>query len=196
MRFLFLLLTVPLCVAAPAFAQVTVNLNALNALPTTGAPANRVTPEARHYRARPRSAQRRVARVLPIPPIPPGTAGAATVAAAAPGTTPAGSSGVGPRPAPLLPPPAAVVPPAAPPQVALAPLPPPGPAAAPPPPPVVAQAPSHATANATGLTVSFGPDSADLSPASAAAVASLAHSVPQSDSISFNVPGLCARPGG
>jgi outer membrane protein OmpA-like peptidoglycan-associated protein len=52
---------------------------------------------------------------------------------------------------------------------------------------VVAQAPSHATANATGLTVSFGPNSADLSPASAAAIAALAHAVPQSDSISFNV---------
>ncbi|HEY6432904.1 MAG TPA: OmpA family protein, partial [Acetobacteraceae bacterium] len=120
-----------------------------------------------------------------------GIAGTATVATAAPsGTpsvTPAAPSGVAPRPAPPPPPPAAVVPPAAPPQVALAPLPPAAPAAAPPPPPVVAQAPSQATANTPGQTVSVGPDSADLSPASAAAVASLAHSVPQSDSISFNV---------
>jgi outer membrane protein OmpA-like peptidoglycan-associated protein len=192
MRPWFLLLPIALLIGTPVRAQVTVNLNALDALPTPPAAS---APPARHaIRIRPAHRSRRVAAVaptLPIPPVPPATE-IATAAPAAPPklAAPSAPPKVAARavPAPAVPPPPATVPAAPPAEVALAPLAPAAPPAAPPtPPPIAAKAESAATATATGLTITFGPDQSDLSAASDAAIQKLAHSAPNSDTTSFNV---------
>jgi len=181
MRPWFLLFVIALLAGAPARAQVTVNLNALDALPRSQAVS---APPARHFTRlahRPRHLAA-VAPILPVPPVPP----AAEVATSAPASPP---KLVAPAvPAPAASPPAATIPAAPPAEVALAPLVPATPSTAPPaPPPIVANAESAATPTATGLTVTFGPDQSDLSGASDAAIQKLARSAPNSDTTSFNV---------
>lgn len=192
MRQACLLLTALLGAAAPALAQVTVNLQALDALPgaksssahqqaprrTTIARTNRAT---RHNigqkpAAEPQAVTPQTAAAQPTP--------APTAPAAPPTATPA--------------PPDATLPTAAPAAVALAPVPPPPPAPEPvqppPPPPISDSAASAATATHAGLRVTFGAGQADLSPASADAIKGVVQSAPAGDDTTFNVVAYAAGP--
>jgi outer membrane protein OmpA-like peptidoglycan-associated protein len=179
-----LLLVGLLCAAAPALAQVTVDLHALDALPG----AKSATPEARPRRTPPKPTQPPSARLnKPVPEQP--TAAPAPV----PSTAAAIPAPATPRPAPA--PPAATLPEAAPPVIALAPVaPPPLPAQAapPPPPPISDTATTAASAVGSGLRVTFGTGETDLSPASATAIQNLVQTGPQGDGISFNVVAYAA----
>jgi outer membrane protein OmpA-like peptidoglycan-associated protein len=185
MRHASLLLTALLCAAAPAWSQVTVNLQALDALPgatrpSTHQPVPRRTAAARTKRA----AHHNVAQK---PATTPQTARTQPAPIATPPGTP-------PTAAPV--PPDATLPTAAPATVALAPVPPPPaapePVQPPPPPPISDSAASAATATHAGLRVSFGVGEADLSPASAAAIKGVVQSAPTGDDTTFNVVAYAA----
>lgn len=185
MRTWFPFFVIVLIASAPVRAQVTVNLNALDALPQPRAAS---APPRRHavpLLRRPRHVAVAVEQDLPVPPVPPGPP-AAEVAASAPAAPAKPAPPAAHVAAPS--PPAATIPSAPPAEVALAPLAPATPPAAPPaPPPVAAKAESAATSTATGLTVTFGPDASDLSAASNSAIQKLARSEPNSDTTTFNV---------
>jgi outer membrane protein OmpA-like peptidoglycan-associated protein len=188
MRRACLLLTALLC-AAPAQAQVTVDLQALDALPGARPAARQpvtrgATPRATHRRI---ATARKPGKPPPREPAEPApTAPEAVTASTAP-------PAVNPPPPP---PPPATLPAAPPATVALAPIPPPPPApepvAPPPPPPISDSAASAATNTATGLRVTFGAGQADLSPASAAAIKSMVQSAPIGDTTSFEVAAYAA----
>ena len=176
MRRIWLLLPLLTCASATSFAQVTVDLHALDALPggnTQPSKPHQRLPEPRHVTTAKPKAPEQVTVTPPVaPPTPPNQAAAATAA-----------------------PPAATLPVAAPPTVALAPIAPPTPetaAAAPPPPAISATSSSAATPNATGLQVTFGSGQSDLSPSSAAALENLVKTSPSGDAISFNVVAYAA----
>lgn len=182
MRPWFPLVVIALLAGVPARAQVTVNLNALEALPSPRAASERPARRAVRLVHRPPHLAAAATPTLPVPPIPPAT----QVATSAPATPPKPVTPA--TPAPARAPPAATIPAAPPAEVALAPLAPATPSAAPPaPPPVAANAPSAATPTATGVTITFGPDQSDLSTESDAAIRKLAHTAPNSDTTSFNV---------
>jgi outer membrane protein OmpA-like peptidoglycan-associated protein len=189
MRQLCLGLLVLVGFAAPALAQVTVDLQALDALP--GAKPAEKAPPARRPPARP--APHRVTTAKPKPPpVEAAPAGPPSVA-----TTQPGSAAPVAPPAPGAPPapPPATLPAAPPPNVALAPIVPPqapAPVAPPPPPPISEGAASAAVAIGAGLRVTFGSGQTDLSPASAAAIKSVVQSAPPGDSTSFNVVAYAA----
>jgi outer membrane protein OmpA-like peptidoglycan-associated protein len=199
MRRTCILLTGLLCAAAPAQAQVTVDLHALDALPG-GKPATESSPQ--HQPPPKRASKRPTVARQPKPSPAQATAAAhapqsatssattaATPAAAPPATTVPNTAA--PTPAP----PAATLPTAPPATVALAPIvPPPEPAqAAPAPaPPISDSATSAATATGHGLRVTFGTDEADLSPASASAIHDFVQSAPSGDSASYNVVAYAA----
>jgi outer membrane protein OmpA-like peptidoglycan-associated protein len=199
MRRTCILLTGLLCAAAPAQAQVTVDLHALDALPG-GKPATESSPQ--HQPPPKRASKRPTVARQPKPSPAQATAAAhapqsatssattaATPAAAPPATTVPNTAA--PTPAP----PAATLPTAPPATVALAPIvPPPEPAqAAPAPaPPISDSATSAATATGHGLRVTFGTDEADLSPSSASAIHDFVQSAPSGDSASYNVVAYAA----
>jgi outer membrane protein OmpA-like peptidoglycan-associated protein len=199
MRRTCILLTGLLCAAAPAQAQVTVDLHALDALPG-GKPATESSPQ---HQPPPKRASKRLTAARQRKPLPaqataaarapqsatPAATTAATPAAAPPATTVPNTAA--PTPAP----PAATLPTAPPATVALAPIvPPPEPAqAAPAPaPPISDSATSAATATGHGLRVTFGTDEADLSPSSASAIHDFVQSAPSGDSASYNVVAYAA----
>ena len=172
-----------LCAAAPAAAQVTVDLHALDALPG----AKPATPAPPAHKAVVKPAPKRLAVTKPSKPAPAqateAPAAAAPVATAAPSeTTPAAPA-----------PPAATLPTAPPATVALAPIaPPPSQAPPPAPPPISDAATSAATATGTGLRVTFGTGEVDLSPVSASAIHGLVQGAPAGDSTSYNVVAYAA----
>jgi outer membrane protein OmpA-like peptidoglycan-associated protein len=187
MRQICFAFTALLCLSAPALAQVTVDLHALDALPG----AKPGTGEQTTHKAAPKPTQRRVATAKPTtkPPAQPATEAPATAPAVAtaspPPTTPPGAP----------PPPAATLPTTPPPTVALAPMTPPPPAAEaapPPPPPISDSAASTATNTGAGLRVTFGAGEADLSPASAAAIKTIVQAAPHGGDASFNVVAYAA----
>jgi outer membrane protein OmpA-like peptidoglycan-associated protein len=172
---------------APAQAQVTVDLQALDNLPGAKAAAKHSTA----HKAKP--AGKRVAtktrkpvpqEVTEKPATAPQTATATPTAPAAPAVTSP------PQPAP----PPATLPTAPPATVAVAPVPPPPPvqASPPPPPPILEGATSAALTTGAGLRVTFGAGEADLSPASAEAIKRVVQSAPAGDATSFNVVGYAA----
>jgi outer membrane protein OmpA-like peptidoglycan-associated protein len=189
---------VVLCLAAPASAQVTVDLHALDALP-------RRTPEAPVRRAPP-----------PVAASEPSTASAHPAAQTAPtaaGQPPAAGDSASPAPAasstgnqtvasvpaaaaPVTPaPPPATLPSAPPPTASLAPIAPPAPvpgSAPPPPPPIVAGAATAAAATQAGLRLTFASGQSDLSPASAASIGKFVQDAPHTDSTTFNVLAYAA----
>jgi outer membrane protein OmpA-like peptidoglycan-associated protein len=189
MRQFSFLLTALLGAAAPAFAQVTVDLHALDAVPGSR-PATQA-PSAAH-RTAPRAPAKRTAVAkptqpqitsAPAQPSVPAHAPAAEAAASAPSTAPAISA------------PPATLPNAPPPTIALAPIAPPPPAAqpAPPPaPPISDAATSAAATTGAGLRVTFGSGQSDLSPASATAIKNLVQTASPGDSTSFNVVAYAA----
>ncbi len=158
MRALPILCAVFLTAATPVFAQVTVDLHALEALPERPSAAQPARP-------RPPAATKHtptvVTRVAPIQP---------------PAATPA------PQPQPVLPetePQTASINPIAPPE------PPAG--SPPPPPPVSATAATKAAPTTAGLRLTFAPEQSDLSPESSASIKQLATSAPPGDDTTFNV---------
>ena len=161
-----------LCAPTASRAQVSVNDNALDALGKPAAPHHPAPRQpALHHPAAPTA-------TLPSAPKPPARP-------AIPATHPA------PPPAPPLP---AI--PAAPPRAAA--IPPPGAAVptrpVPPPPtiPVAAGAPGAAVKIADGMRVTFGPDHADLNPATVEALRTLAHVASASPTTSINVAAYAA----
>lgn len=186
MRQVSLMLAGLLCAAAPALAQVTVDLHALDALPGARPPAQEAPPR----RALPKPASRPLASSRPNKPAP---RQPAATPAPEPSTTTATQAPTAPQAVPV--PPAATLPAAPPPTIALAPVPPPPPAAQaapPPPPPISDTAASAANATGAGLRVTFGTGETDLSPASATAIQNLVRTAPQGDSTSFNVVAYAA----
>jgi len=181
MRRVLFLLAVLCGASAPALAQVTVDLRALDALPGTSSP----TPERsqplptlkRITTARPRKSPSEEAIATPPPPAPPPPNPAAT-------QTPGQAA-----------PPPATLPTAPPPVVALAPIvqPQPSTPAAPPPPPQISPtAASTAAPTGAGLRVTFGSGQSDLSPASATAIQNLVKAAPSGDSTTYNVIAYAA----
>jgi outer membrane protein OmpA-like peptidoglycan-associated protein len=215
MRQAAFLFAVLLCPAAPAFAQVTIDLHALDALPGARPPA---TQHAPLHHAPARSSARKQATAakrstaakqstaaLPATTTPAGTAQPApatpqqqtTATAEPPRSAAAVPAATVAPPSATAPPPPATLPTAAPPAVALAPVAPPAPqqtaaAATLPPPPISDTATSTATAISDGLRVTFGADQADLSPASAAAIQELIREAQTSDNATFNVVAYAA----
>lgn len=181
MRRVLFLLAVLFGASAPALAQVTVDLRALDALPgTNSSTAQRRQPlpaPKRVTTAKPRNPHPEEAIATPPPPAPPP-----------------------PNPAASQPPAQAAAPPATlptapPPVVALAPIvtpPPTTPAAPPPPPPISPTASSAAAPSGAGLRVTFGSGQSDLSPASATAIQGLVKGAPSGDSTTYNVVAYAA----
>jgi outer membrane protein OmpA-like peptidoglycan-associated protein len=192
MRQIFLLATVLLSTAAPALAQVTIDLHALDALPGAKPPTHEATP----HRAAPRPTSRPLATAKREKTSPQQATAAQTPAAQT--TTPPTSMTTATSSTPSVSattPPPATLPNAAPPAVALAPVAPPPPAAEaapPPPPPISAGSNSSATVTSGGLRVAFGSGEADLSQASADAIHSLVKNAPAGDNTSFNVVAYAA----
>jgi outer membrane protein OmpA-like peptidoglycan-associated protein len=187
-----LLLAGLFCAAAPALAQVTVDLHALDALPGAKPPST----EARPRRAAPKPAPRpssaaALSKASPQPPSgasTPEPAQPTTPAASAPQTATTAQPPTTTQAAPT--PPAATLPTETPPTAAIAPVaPPPSQEAAPPPPPppISDTATTEASATGTGLRVTFGAGETDLSPASAAAIQNVVKAAPPGDTTSFNV---------
>lgn len=181
MRRVLFLLAVLFGASAPALAQVTVDLRALDALPGTSSPtAQRPQPTPAPKRvttAKQRNPPAEEAIATPPPPAPPPPN---PTAAQPPGQAAA---------------PPATLPTAPPPVVALAPIvtpPPATPATPPPPPPISPTARSAASPNGAGLRVTFASGQSDLSPASATAIQTLAKGAPSGDSITYNVIAYAA----
>lgn len=185
---------------AAAYAQVTIDLRALDALPNGpgAAPAPVIVPKPAPRPAPKPAAPTRTATVtLPTPPVMPAPPAVAPPTVVAPTAAP--SAATPPTAAPAVPPtapaaapapPAATLPTGAPPVVALAPIPPPpAPAQAAPPaaPPVSASAGTTATPESAGLQLVFKPAESDLSPDANASVGQLVKATPTGDTISYNV---------
>jgi outer membrane protein OmpA-like peptidoglycan-associated protein len=159
-----------LTAATPGFAQVTVDLHALQALPERSTLPER--PGASHRTAPTPDAQ----AVKPNPP------------PVATRTTPAAR--------PEAPPPAAqpVLPETQPEIASIAPITPSAPPAGPPPPPpVTADAATEAAPTSSGLRLTFAPGQSDLSPDSNDSIKQLTQSAPAGDATTFNV--LAYAPG-
>ncbi len=185
MRQTGLLLTALLLAAAPAQAQVTVDLQALDKLPGARPPARHQGTQKPKPRPAPMGTAATKPQKTPSQQTDEKPAAAQTVATASPPPTTS---------TPQTPP--ATLSTAPPDTVALVPVPPPPaaaqPAAPPPPPPISDSAASAAASTDAGLRVTFGAGQSDLSPASAAAIKSIVQSAPAGDSTSFNVMAYAA----
>jgi outer membrane protein OmpA-like peptidoglycan-associated protein len=158
MRVLPILSAVFLTAATPVFAQVTVDLHALEALPER--------PAGQPARPRPQAAPNGPTVVTRVAPTPRPPVAAPTA-----------------QPQPVLPeaePQTASINPIAPPE-------PPAGSAPPPPPPVSATAATKAAPTTTGLRLTFAPEKSDLSPDSSASIKQLATSAPPGDDTTYNV---------
>jgi outer membrane protein OmpA-like peptidoglycan-associated protein len=178
MRRLPIMSVIFLTAAAPVFAQVTVDLHALQALPEH--PAASRPPHAPAAPNRPAVATREAPARPAAAPAPPLAAGATP--SAAPPAAPAP-----PRPA---------LPESVPATASLAPVtpepPPPG-AQPPPPPPISDKARTTVAATTTGLRLTFAPGESDLSPESSTSLKQLTEAAPRGDATTFNV--LAYAPG-
>ena len=201
MRRTLIFFVILLLVSVPAFAQVTVDLHALDALPNRPAPPPRAPRPPARVEATAKPAGPRPAHA-PAPPTV-ATARAAATPAPVAASAPTASAARAATAAPAVPAPAMRIPaapaatlPAAPPAVAtiapVAPPPPPAGAAKPPPPPVVAGAATAAAKVPSGLQLTFASGASDLSPASAAAIKQLALTTPGGGDITFNVLAYAA----
>jgi outer membrane protein OmpA-like peptidoglycan-associated protein len=196
MRNPIILLAVLLAPAGAAYAQVTVDLHALDSLPL----GSGVLPAPAPYLPGPGHARRSVPELRRVPAA--GTeaktgteAVTSAVANAAPPRTARAPAASAPTPAQLQPAqPQPALPTEAPATVALAPITPSAPAAQaarPPPPPVSATALTEAKAADGGLRVTFGSTDADLNPASVASVKQYAGGGPSGDT-TYNVLAYAA----
>jgi outer membrane protein OmpA-like peptidoglycan-associated protein len=160
MRALLILFAVFLSAATPVFAQVTVDLHALQALPDR--------PSASRP---PRPPPPVTLNKTPAASKPPIAAREQTPTAPAPAPQPAMPENI---------PETAAINPVAPPE-------PPAGSPPPPPPPVSGKAATTAVATTAGLRLTFAPEETDLSPASAESVKQLTASSPPGDDTTFNV---------
>jgi len=193
MRQVCLIYTALLCAAPPVLAQVTVDLQALDAL--KGARPAAREHATRHTTHKPTSPRQATAAKQ-------GKAKSQATATPGPQQNPQAPTATGTTPPPTATtpaqaatPPPATLPVAPPSTVAIAPVPtPPAPlqAAPPPPPPISDSAASVAAPTGTGLRVTFGAGQSDLSPASAEAIKSVAQSAPPGATVSFNVVAYAA----
>jgi outer membrane protein OmpA-like peptidoglycan-associated protein len=172
-----------ICAAGPAPAQVTVDLQALDAVPGAKPAAKHPATKAKPRSAAGRTTAAKSGRHAPRQVTEKPAATPQTATASPPSVTPA------PQPPP------ATLPTAPPADVALVPVPPSPqavqPAAPPPPPPITDTATSAATATGAGLRVTFGAGQADLSQASATAIKNIVQSAPPGDA-TFNVVAYAA----
>lgn len=191
-------LLVFLGLAAPAGAQVTLNLNALDALPETASPPpghahRRIEGRPAHGTAKARKHAPAVAAAKPAAKTaPPAVATQLpTVPAMPPPAPPPSVANVAP---PAAPAPATAAP--APPVVAsTAPVPvPPAAEAQPPAPPQVAVAPAPSPDRK--LHVGFASGQSDLNSADTGAIAAFAHATPRGDTTSFEVAAHAPAPDG
>jgi outer membrane protein OmpA-like peptidoglycan-associated protein len=200
MRHFLLPFAILLCSVAPALAQVTVDLHALDALPRApGSPPGRRVeslPPPGIAEARPAPPARRtaVAAAQPAPAarpagVPPPATASTTVASAQP-TAPAPAA-PSPQAASQPPPPAATLPVAPPAVASISPIQPPPPPSAntapPPPPPIDANAATTAAATPAGLRLTFATGQSDLSPGSVDSIKHLVQATPTGDTTTFNV---------
>jgi outer membrane protein OmpA-like peptidoglycan-associated protein len=201
MRLLPLLSAVLLTAATPAFAQVTVDLHALQALPDHPAPADRqgeYQASAEHQASRASHLPR--AEPASITPNRPTVATREAPAASPPAASPPAASppAASPPAASLGAPPATkpVIPESVPATASIAPVtpqaPPPG-AQPPPPPPVSDKSTTAAAPISSGLRLIFAPGGSDLSEESSASIKQLTQSAPPGDATTFNV--LAYAPG-
>ena len=163
MRRLPLLATVLMTAATPVFAQVTVDLHALQALPDHPATSHpsRATPS-------PAMLNRPAVAAHEAPVVSP----SATAAPSATAT-----------PQPLMPesvPATAAIAP-------ITPQPPPPGAQPPPPPPISDKATTAATPTTSGLRLTFAPGESNLSPESSTSIKQLTQAAPPGDATTFNV---------
>jgi outer membrane protein OmpA-like peptidoglycan-associated protein len=171
MRALPTLSAVFMTAASPVFAQVTVDLHALQALPERPAASQPARPRPQAGPSSPTV----VTRVAPATPVP----STGTPTAQVPSTQAPVASAPAPRPEmPESVPQTASINPIAPPQP---------PAGSPPPPPVSATAATTAAPTSTGLRLAFAPDQSDLSPESSASIKQLTAAAPPGDDTTFNV---------
>jgi len=196
MRKLFLLPAALFGLATPATAQVTVDLRALDALPSASparsAPNRPPAPAARAEPTAPppsTALQAPASARLQATPSPAPAAGPATPA-------PAPSRMASAQPAaPVVPasPPMPTVDAAPPPVAQLSAIaPPPPPSAGPPPPPIEAKAATTAAATESGVRITFAAGQADLSPSSADAIKQLVASAHSGATTTFNVVAYAA----
>jgi outer membrane protein OmpA-like peptidoglycan-associated protein len=176
MRVLSILSTAFLAAASPAFAQVTVDLHALQALPERPGASQPARPK-------PRAGPRTQTVITRVTPATPASVTGAPVAGAPVGGAPVASAPVAPAPQPAIP--------EAVPQTAsinpIEPPPPPAGSSPPPPPPVSDTAATKAAATTSGLRLTFAPEQSDLSPESSASIKQLTASAPPGDDTTFNV---------
>ncbi|WP_158925180.1 OmpA family protein [Acidisphaera sp. S103] len=179
MRPLPILSAILLTAATPVFAQVTVDLHALQALPDHPAAS-------------------RPARPMPAPVVPKHPTVATRQAPATPAPQPAKPESA-PKTAsvaPAAPAPQPTMPENVPNTASIAPIAPPPPVAGakpPTPPPVSAKAATEAAPTTTGLRLTFAPGESDLSPESSASIKQLTAGGPLGDMTTFNV--LAYAPG-
>ena len=168
--------------ASAAFAQVTVDLHALQALPDHPAPS-------RPARAAPRPVSPAASTPAPASPSPspspsaaaPGSAPATGPATAAKAASPPAATPDAPQPAlPESVPDTASINP-------VAPAAPPAGAAPPPPPPVSDKAATTVEATTVGLRLIFAAEQSDLNPDSIKSIKELAAKAPPGDDTTFNV---------
>jgi outer membrane protein OmpA-like peptidoglycan-associated protein len=187
-----------LTVAPPAFAQVTLDLHALQALPERGgtnAPAHIAPSTPQHTSGRTQTATPRPQNALTETPVTDAAAGKNPASEAAPATMASRSAASQPT-APSSTAPsstATAAPPAMPqtvPQTAMiTPIAPAPPAAesAPPPPVVSDKAATSAAPTVSGLRVTFASGQFDLSPESVSALKQLTAATPSGEATSYNV---------
>lgn len=159
--------------ATPVFAQVTVDLHALQALPERPGAGRPSRPTLSVTPNRPTVATRET----PVAPAPTGPTPNAPAPAAPPVAQPAMPENV-PDTASIAP---------------IAPAPPPAGAQPPPPPPVSDKSTTSVAATTAGLRLTFAPGESDLSPDSDTSIKQLTAAAPPSDATTFNV--LAYAPG-
>jgi len=209
MRHLPLFLAILLIPAAPAMAQVTVDLRALDALPHLPGPAVH-RPAVRAPAAQSSAAAAKQSAAVagaaaagsatkpstnvtataspPSPTAAPASLAAApaqsTAAPAPPAASPPSAVPAQPAPPPATfaaaPPPVASIPPVQPPAS-------PPNAAPPAPPPIAANAGTTAAVTQAGLRLTFSKGQSDLSPESVTSIKQLVQSAPHTDTITYNV---------
>jgi outer membrane protein OmpA-like peptidoglycan-associated protein len=174
MRALSILSTTFLAAASPVFAQVTVDLHALQALPERPGMNQPSRPKPQ---AGPRTPTV-ITRVTPATPAPVTTTR----------TTPTSAAPV--AAVPTVPAPQPAIPEAGPQTASINPVAPPPPAAGSPPPlppPVSKTAATKAAPTTSGLRLTFAPEQSDLSPESSTSIKLLTASAPPGDDTTFNV---------
>jgi outer membrane protein OmpA-like peptidoglycan-associated protein len=178
MRPLPLLSAVFVTAAAPVFAQVTVDLHALQALPERPAASRPARPPSQPtYAPAPFTAREAPRATQPASPpnqSAPAEPARSQTAPTAPTQAPAAQPAV-----PETVPDVASITPIAPP--------PPAVGSPPPAPPVSDKATTAATPTSAGLRLTFAPGQSDLSPESAASIKQLAAATTQGDATTFNV---------